>query len=155
MTNNDILRRLRYSFNFNDDKMIKLFKLGGLELSRSAVINFLKKDDQEDYAQLFDKELAIFLNGFIIERRGKNGDEIPKPEKRLNNNIILRKLKIALELKDTDVLEILLLVDMQVSKTELSALFRKADHPHYRKCKDQFLRNFLHGLQIKYHDFKM
>ena len=96
-----------------------------------------------------DVELASFLNGFIIEKRGKREGEQPVPEKRLNNNLILRKIKIALNLKDTDMLEYFDLVDFKISKHELSAFFRKPTQKQYRICKDQFLRNFMLGMQFK------
>jgi uncharacterized protein YehS (DUF1456 family) len=96
-----------------------------------------------------DRELAIFLNGLIIEKRGKKDGLQPEPESRLSNNSIFTKLKIALNLKAEDVLEILSLADFALSKHELSAFFRKPEHKHYRECQDQVLRNFLNGLQTK------
>jgi uncharacterized protein YehS (DUF1456 family) len=152
MTNNDILRRLRFTFDFNDSKMIDLFGLADYEVTRAQISNWLKKDDDPAYQKLYDQQLAIFLNGFINDKRGKKEGAQPLPEKRLNNNIIFRKLKIALNLKDDDILGILGLVDMRFSKHELSAFFRKPDQNQYRLCEDQILRNFLHGLQVKYHD---
>ena len=110
----------------------------------------MKKDDDEAFQALNDQKLAFFLNGMIVANRGKKDGEVPIVEKQLNNNIILRKLKIALELKDEDILDILDLVDMRISKHELSAFFRHPDHAHYRTCKDQILRNFLLGMQVKY-----
>jgi uncharacterized protein YehS (DUF1456 family) len=150
MTNNDILRLLRYTFDFNDSKMIDLFSLGGQQVTRSEICNWLKKEDDPDFAGLNDLQLAIFLNGFINERRGKRDGEQSLPEKRLNNNNILRKLKIALNLNDNDILEILALSDMRISKHELSAFFRKSDQRQYRQCNDQILRNFLQGIQKKF-----
>ena len=94
--------------------------------------------------------LATFLNGLIIDKRGKKDGPQPKPEKTLNNNIILRKLKIALHLTDTDMLDIFHLVDFEISRHEINAFFRKPGQSQYRLCKDQFLRNFLYGLQEKY-----
>ena len=64
----------------------------------------------------------------------------------LTNNDILKKLRVALNLKDDDIIKILKLADFEISKTELSAIFRKDDHPNYRPCGDQLLRNFLNGL---------
>jgi uncharacterized protein YehS (DUF1456 family) len=151
MTNNDILRRLRFTFNFNDTKMIELFGLAGQEVTRSQISDWLKKDDDPAYQKLNDNQLAIFLNGFINDKRGKKEGKQPVAERRLNNNIIFRKLKIALNLKDDDILEILKLVDLHISKHELSAFFRSPDQNQYRPCEDQILRNFLHGLQAKYH----
>ena len=150
MTNNSILRRIRFIFNFSDSKMIELFELAGKDVSRAEVSEWLKKDEDEAFQPINDHKLALFLNGLIILNRGKKEGIIPEAEKQLNNNIILRKLKIALELKDEDIIAILNLVDFRISKHELSAFFRHPDHTHYRLCKDQILRNFLLGVQVKY-----
>ncbi len=150
MTNNDVLRRVRYVFDFNDSKMIAVFKLADYQVTREQISDWLKKDDDPAYKSCSDIQLAIFLNGFIIEKRGKKDGPQPEPEKKLNNNIIFRKLKIALNLKNEDVLEMLGLADLRISKHELSAFFRRADHKHYRVCKDQILRNFIQGMQVKY-----
>ena len=66
----------------------------------------------------------------------------------LTNNDIFKKLRVALKLKDDDIIQILKLVDYEISKTELSAVFRNEDHPNYKNCGDQLLRNFLNGLVI-------
>jgi len=66
----------------------------------------------------------------------------------MSNNDILKKLRVALQLRDDQILEILKLVDFDISKSELSAFFRKEDHPNYKNCGDQVLRNFLNGLVI-------
>lgn len=150
MTNNDVLRRIRYIFDYGDDKMIGLFAQADYEVTRDQVSNWLKKEDQDDYQELGDFQLAAFLNGLINDRRGKKEGAQPTPEKKLTNNIIFRKLKIALDFKDDDILAILSLVDLRMSRHELSAFFRKVGHKHYRECKDQILRNFIKGLQIKF-----
>lgn len=152
MTNNDILRRIRYTFDFNDSKMIAIFALGDLPVSREQISAWLKKDDDPTFEACNDAQLAIFLNGLINDRRGKKEGAQPEPEQRLTNNIIFRKLKIALNLQADDILEILDLADVHISRHELSAFFRKQGHKHYRVCKDQILRNFLNGIQIKYRD---
>lgn len=150
MTNNDILRRLRYTFDFNDSKMIAVFGLANHQVTREQISAWLKKDDDPAYQECNDTLLAIFLNGLINDKRGKKEGPQPEPEKHLTNNIIFMKLKIALNLKAEDVLEVLGLVDFRISKHELSAFFRKPGHKHYRNCQDQILRNVLNGLQIKY-----
>ena len=150
MNNNDILRRIRYTFDFNDSKMMHLFELGGSEATREQISNWLKKDDDPDFQSLHDIKLATFLNGLINENRGKKEGEQPKPEKKLNNNLILRKLKIALNLKDEDIVAMLELSGMTISKHEISAFFRNPNQSQYRECKDQILRNLIQGLQIKY-----
>lgn len=152
MTNNDILRRIRYTFDYDDKKMMALFAQADLKVTREEISNWLKKDDDPDHQPCSDTQLAIFLNGLINDKRGKKDGPQPEPEKRLTNNIIFRKIRIALDLKDNDILEILALAPFALSKPELSALFRKAGHKHYRACKDQILRNFLKGLQHKYRE---
>jgi len=152
VTNNDILRRIRYTFDFNDSKMIKVFGLADYQVTREQISDWLKKEDDPTYQRCNDTQLAIFLNGLINDMRGKKEGVQPVPEKRLNNNIIFRKLKIALNLKDEDVLEIMELAHWRMSKPELSAFFRRPDHQHYRECQDQILRNFLNGMQLKYRD---
>jgi len=152
VTNNDILRRIRYTFDYDDSKMMALFALADLKVTREQVSNWLKKEADPDYQLCNDTYLAIFLNGLINDKRGKKDGPHPEPEKRLTNNIIFRKIRIALDLKDDDILEILALAPFALSKPELSALFRKAGHKHYRACKDQILRNFLKGLQHKYRE---
>ena len=150
MTNNDILRRVRYIFDFDDSKMISVFGLADFEVTREQVSAWLKKDDDPAFQECSDVQLASFLNGLIIDRRGKKAGAQPKPEQHLTNNIVFRKLKIGLDLKAEDVLEMLALSDMRISKHELSALFRKPGHKHFRECNDQILRNFLNGLRLKY-----
>ncbi len=148
MTNNDILRKLRYTFDITDDQMIKHFANAGKEVNRSEISNWMKKDDDPAYINLVDKNLSYFLNGFIIQRRGKKEGPLPLAESKINNNIILRKLKIALDLKDDEILELLSYADFRLSRHELSAFFRKPTQSKFRKCKDQVMRNFLHGVQI-------
>ena len=150
MKNNDVLRRVRYTFNFDDAKMIAIFGLGGLEVTRAQVSDWLKKEEDPDYRKCGDEQLATFLNGLIVEKRGKKDGPQPVPETTLNNNIVFRKLKIALNLQADDVLELVRQKDFQMSKHELSAFFRKPGHKHYRECKDQVLRYFMKGLQQKY-----
>ena len=150
MTNNDILRRIRYIFDFNDSKMIAIFALADHQVTREQISNWLKKDDDTAFQKCRDTQLSIFLNGLINDKRGKKEGSQPEPEKRLTNNIIFVKLRIALNLKAEDILEIMDLANLRISKHELSAFFRKPDHKHYRDCKGQILRNFLKGVQLKY-----
>lgn len=151
MNNNDVLRRLRYTFNYNDKQMIALFASAGLQVSREQVSQWLKKDDDTSFVNCMDSQLAYFLNGFINEKRGKKEGPNPVAEKRLSNNIILTKLKIALNLKAEELIELLETVNFRLNKPELSAFSRRTDHQHYRECKDQVLRNLLQAIDKKYH----
>ena len=150
MINNDILRRIRYTFNFNDSKMIAIFGLAEYQVTREQISAWLKKEDDPAYQECSDTQMAIFLDGLINDKRGKKEGSQPEPKKLLTNNIIFMKLKIALNLKAEDILKIMDLANLRISKHELSAFFRRPTHKHYRDCKDQILRNFLKGMQLKY-----
>jgi uncharacterized protein YehS (DUF1456 family) len=149
MTNNDILRRFRYLFNFSDSEVVELFKLADFNVEEEAVKNWLKKEDDPELVEMVDRELAAFLNGLINKKRGKRDGPQPEPEEFLSNNMILMKVKIALTLKSDDILDLFALVDRKISKPELSSFLRSADHNQYRPLMDQYLRNFLKALQIK------
>ncbi len=146
MDNNDVIRKIRYIFDYNDSKMIELFGLADLKVSRSDISNWLKPESDRAFVELTDNKLAVFLNGLIIEKRGEREGPQPVPEDRLNNNIILRKLKIALDLKTDDILKMFILIDKRISENELSAFFRNPKHRKYRVCNDQYLRNFLNSI---------
>lgn len=150
MTNNDILRRIRYIFDLSDSKMMAIFNSADYQVTRAQVSDWLKPEEDLEYKNCTDTQMAFFLNGFINQRRGKREGDQPKAEHTLNNNLIFKKLTIALNLKSDDVLEILELAGFKLGKHELSAFFRKPDNKHFRECKDQVLRNFLKGLQAKF-----
>jgi uncharacterized protein YehS (DUF1456 family) len=155
MTNNDVLRRLRYILNIKDTKIIKILALADYQVPLPRVVSWLKKDDDEDFTVCSDKDLLAFLDGLIIEKRGKKemppGKKAPvRTDQKLNNNLIFLKLKIAFNLKSEDVLDMMELAKFNISSSELSAFFRKKTHRHYRVCKDQILRKFVKGLQLKY-----
>ena len=116
MTNNDILRRVRYVLDLNDNKVIAIFKHVEYPVTREQISGWLKKEQDTDYKNCNDNQLAHFLNGLIIEKRGKREWPLPKAEKSLNNNLIFTKLKIAFNLKAEDVLAILELAYLRISK---------------------------------------
>ena len=151
MTNNACLRRLRYILDMDDSAMINIFSQAEQAITREAICNMLKKDEDPELEECTDRLFTSFLDGLIIKKRGKNDkkeDFTPKLQMQLTNNIIFKKLRIAFDLKAEDILSILSLADCQISKHELSAFFRKPKTRKFRQCKDQILRNFLSGLQI-------
>lgn len=149
MTTNDVLRRLRFILNLGDSQMIRVFALAEKTVTRAEVSDWLKQEEDEDFKVLEDRDLAIFLNGLIIDKRGLRDGKVPEPEQYLNNNDVLKKLKIAFQLKTDDILEIFKSTGKKVSPHELSAFLRKPTQPQYRELMDQYLRNFLSGLQIR------
>ncbi|MCO4761557.1 MAG: DUF1456 family protein [Myxococcales bacterium] len=150
MHNNDVLRKVRYALDLADIDMIDIFDQSEVTVTRAEVSEWLKADEDPDFVALTDPQLATFLNGLINANRGRKDGPLPVPEAQLTNNIVLRKLKIAMNLQADGMLEILALTDFQMSRHELSALFRKPGHKHFRPCQDQLLRNFLHGMALQY-----
>ncbi len=154
MINNDVLRRVRYALELKDQTMIDIFALSDVEMTRDELLPLLKKDNEADYVELDNKLLGKFLDGLIIYKRGKQEnqpEQIKNPEP-LTNNTILKKLRIALEFKEEDMLSTLKLADFELSKGELSSFFRQKSHKHYRECGDQILRNFLQGLTLRFRE---
>ena len=152
MINNDTLRSIRYALDMSDPKMVDIIKLAGHEIDRAAITNLLKKEDEDGYVECSDTIMKAFLDGLITYKRGKSDakpDQTQKSNVPLHNNDILKKLRIAFELKEDDLHEIMTLAEFSISRPELSALFRKEGHKNYRKCGDQVLRNFLKGLTIR------
>lgn len=163
MNNNDRLIRLRYALDFSNAEMVDIFKLGGVEVTKEEVIQLLtkpKEDEDENEVQLTctNQMLDSFLNGLIIYKRGKQD---PKPGKSQApaasimtnenvNNMLLKKVKIALALTSEDMLAILEDAGIIVSKSELSAVLRKEGHKNYKPCLDRYARNFLKGLASRY-----
>ena len=170
MENNDILIRLRYALDIKDTDMVEIFKLGGIEVTKEEVLKMLTKsndsyDDEADNSgdiagseeniKCNNRMLESFLNGFIIFKRGKQEPKPGQPTKPVRsnesvNNILLKKVKIALALTSEDMLDILEEAGVMITKGELSAVLRKEGHRNYKECGDRYARNFLKGLAIKY-----
>jgi uncharacterized protein YehS (DUF1456 family) len=151
MINNDVLRSIRYMLDLSDIRVIEIAQLAdaGLVLAKDEVQAYLKKEDAPGFRACSDSVLAHFLDGLVIHLRGTIPGQAPRPvEKRISNNIVLKKLRVAFELKDADMHQIFEDAGFPVSKPELSALFRQQDHRNYRPCGDQMLRNFLKGLTL-------
>lgn len=152
MTNNDILRRVRYAMDISDPAMVGIFGLAGHAIEQSLLNGLLKKEDDPGYIDCSNNLICLFLDGLIILKRGKKESapvQTVKTDAVLTNNTILKKLRIALELKEDDMIAIMKLVNTVISKSELTALFRNKGHKNYKECGDQFLRNFIKGLTIR------
>ena len=152
MINNDVLRSVRFMLDLADATIISIAKLPdpAFELGADEVAAFLKREGEDGFVECPDLVLAHFLDGLVIHYRGVNPDLPPRPvDKRLTNNLVLKKLRVAFELKDDDMHQAFQDAGHPVSKPELSAFFRQPGHKNYRACGDQLLRNFLKGLTMR------
>lgn len=152
MLHNDILRAIRYMLDLGDARVVELVKLADPDylLEKADVQAMLLRPEDPGYQTCSTAVLARFLDGLIVFRRGRDDAQPPRPpEKRITNNVVLKKLRVAFELKDQDMHAIFASVGLPVSKPELSALFRQPEHKNFRACGDQMLRNFLRGLTLR------
>lgn len=152
MITNDVLRSVRYMLDLSDAHVAELVQLAdpSVVLDRDQVQAFLRKDEEPGYKPLDARLLALFLDGLVIHFRGRREDApVRAPETRLSNNEILKKLRVAFELKDIDIGQAFADAGHPVSRPEVSALFRQRTHPNYRPCRDQLLRYFLRGLTLR------
>lgn len=152
MINNDVLRSLRYMLDLGDTHVAGFVQLADptVDLDRETVRGFLLKEDEPGFVPVDDRMLGLFLDGLVIHFRGRQEGVPPRPpEKRVNNNAVLKKLRVAFELKDVDMLQVFELAGCPVSKPELTALFRQPGHKNFRLCGDQLLRYFLRGLTLR------
>ncbi len=153
MINNDVLRSIRYMFDFSDHKIEAITQLsdGAPVLDKTELQAYLKREGEDGFGQCPDIVLAHFLDGLVVHFRGKDPERpAPPVESRITNNLVLKKLRVACELKDGDMHAIFSAAGFPVSKPELSALFRQPGHKNYRPCGDQMVRNFLKGLTLRY-----
>lgn len=151
MNYNDVLKRLRYALRLSDGDMLELLALGGRPTAAPALAAWFRKEEEPGYAECDMASLSALLDGLVVKRRGPReaapGVAPVQPRvELLDNNLVLKKLRVALELREEDLMAIMRHAGVEVSKGELSALFRRRDQKNYKPCLDQFLRNFLAGL---------
>ncbi|HEX5756913.1 MAG TPA: DUF1456 family protein [Arenimonas sp.] len=152
MLNNDILRSIRYMLDLSDQKVVEIVQLAKADfpLDKSEIPDLVRKEGEEGFVECSMPVLAHFLDGLVVYRRGRDDSRPPRPvETHVSNNVVLKKLRVAFELKDVDLHAIFENAGFPVSKPEMSAFFRDRNHKHYRQCGDQLLRNFLRGLTMR------
>lgn len=154
MRNNNVLRELGWALDIKPEEMVEIFKKSNYNVDVLKINNMFKKDKEEGFFNLNDNLMTLFLDGFIIHKRGENpkkaeGVVAEKKEKRLSNNDILKKLKIALNLHSEQVSEIMELAGNPVTKLELNAVFRNKENKNFKECNEKYVKKFLEGLKIK------
>jgi len=152
MKNNDVLRSIRHILNISDTAILDIFRLALHKMDQTTASGLFKDEGEAGFMECTNNLLLLFLDGLITYRRGKSEGR-PADTKGilppLTNNVIFKKLRIAFDLKEDDLIELLSLADFDVSKNEVSAIFRKSGHKHYRECSDDFLMAFLVGLTFR------
>ena len=129
MLSNDILRSLRYTLKVNNNDMVRILALSAMESTAASFDTWTTKEDEEGFVRCPDIILSGFLNGLIYDKRGKD-DSAPELalERRVNNNTVLKKLRIAFSLKTDDIQAIMSEQKYRVSVPEITAMMRSPDH---------------------------
>jgi uncharacterized protein YehS (DUF1456 family) len=132
--------------SITEAKMIEIAALGSASVTTDEMSAYLKREDEEGFIECPQNVMGRFLNGLIYFKRGRDETKPVLQPELPTNNVVLKKLRVAFELRDDDIIAILQSVDFRISKPEVNALFRREDHANFRACGDQLLRNFLKGL---------
>ena len=149
MINNDVLRRLKYALDLKNSVIVEILSLSDIACDQGKLDAWLKKEEESGFFLMPNEMMRAFLDGLIVFKRGPS-DKPPQPMVgELTNNDVLKKIRIALNMQEADMIYTMGLAGLNVSKHELNALFRRPDHRNYKVCGDQFLRNFLLGLAKK------
>ena len=150
MTPNDVLRSLRHMLKIDNAKVVEICNLGAYLVKKNEIIDYLRSEEDPEFVACPDELVAYFLDGLIYQKRGKDENR-PRPpiEVPITNNLVIKKLKVAFELREEDMLQLLQTPSFKFGKSELSAIMRKRDHSNYRECGDQALRYFLKGLTTR------
>lgn len=151
MRTNDIFRKLNQCLQLDAVQIQQLFALADMELSEKDIANLLKTDYQPGFSAMPDYILLTFLNKLIEQRRGKKADaepELVEKHSKVSNNDVLKKLRIAFNLHEQQVRDALKLATIELTKSDLAALFRKPGHVHFKACDDDLVLDFIEGLGL-------
>ncbi|HEY9189784.1 MAG TPA: DUF1456 family protein [Sulfurovum sp.] len=152
ISTNEILYRIKKALNLTNEEMIEAYRLEGYTMEMSRLDALLKRRLDKGFQLCSYEELGVFLDGLVTLKRGpspKKNEEAEDIE--LTNNLILKKLRIALELKEPEIEIIFGLADVALTKQQLASLFRKEGHKNFKKCSDELLMAFLEGLDEFYY----
>ena len=150
---NDILFRIKTALSLENKSIHEAYALVEYEMSQERLENILKKRQDTGYEDATYEELGLFLDGLVLLKRGvsstpRDEDEIVA----LSNNLILKKLRVALELKEPELVILFALAEITITKRQIGSLFRKEGGKNFKPCSDELLLAFLEGLDEFYYD---
>jgi len=142
-----MLFRIQKALNLSQNEMIEAYKLAEYNIEVSHLENLLKKHQDKGYEVCSYEELGVFLDGLVTLKRGENPNKSKNNKVvSLTNNLILKKLRVALEMKEPEIEIVFGLAEVELSKQQLASLFRKETHKNFKPCSDELLMSFLEGL---------
>jgi len=147
---NEILYKTTKALDLNNKKIIEIYSMGNYNMLPLHLENLLKKSQDDGFEICSYEELGTFIDALIIFKRGKSSKKRDDEVIELTNNLILKKLRIALELKESEIEIIFGLADIELTKQQLSSLFRNENNKNFKLCSDELLISFLDGLNEFY-----
>jgi len=150
---NDILFKLKTALSIDNESLIKAYALAEYEMKEERLNSILKRRQDKGYEDATYEELGVFLDGLVLLKRGPsdkvaNDDEVVA----LTNNLILKKVRVAMELKEPELVILFALAEVSLTKRQIGSLFRKEGGKNFKECSDELLIKFLEGLDEFYYD---
>lgn len=152
MKTNKILNKIVEILSLNSEAIQVIFKLENHPIEIVEIQNMFIDENKDEFTSCSYNELGMFLDGLITSKRGASTSSKKDEIIELSNNVILKKLRIALELKSSELVILFALVDVDLKIHEVNALFRKEGTKNYKVCNDELLYLFLEGLDEFYYD---
>lgn len=158
ISTNEILYRIQKALNLSQEDMLKAYELENYTMTATHMEDLLKRRQQKGFMLCSYEELGVFLDGLVTLKRGPSPKKSESNEKaesdevvELTNNLILKKLRIALELKEAQTEIIFGLAEIELTKQQLASLFRKEGHKNFKPCSSDLLMAFIEGLDEFYY----
>lgn len=153
MQTNDILFKLKTALSLENEQIIEAYKLANFEMTEARLVSIMKRRQDKGFEQATFEELGVFLDGLVLLKRGPsdkvaNEDDVVE----LTNNLILKKVRVAMELKEPELVILFALAEVELTKRQIGSLFRKEGTKNFKACSDELLNTFLVGLDEFYYD---
>ena len=152
MKNSQIIQAIKEALNLNRAQILHIYELEEFPMSKERLDAILKNSSKKGSVNATYEELGVFLDGLIKYKRGLPKESSTPQDVVLDNNLILKKLRAALNLKEYELALIFELADYNISRSAIKDMFRSSNHPKLKECSNKTLQAFLEGLNEFYYD---
>jgi len=150
---NDILYKIKKALSLENSQLIEAYKLADYEMKEERLEAILKRRLDKGYEEATYEELGVFLDGLVLLKRGPSDKVADENEAvALTNNLILKKIRVAMNLKEPELVILFALAEVELTKRQIGSLFRKEGGKNFKVCSDELLEAFLEGLDEFYYD---
>ena len=147
-----VIQSLKEALNLNRKQILHIYSLENFIMDSKRLDDILKNPNKKSAKEATYEELGVFLDGLFQYKRGEKPTIPQDIEVELDNNLILKKIRSALNLKEYEIAIIFELADFKISKSQIKDIFRSNNHPKLKYCDDKTLKAFLEGLNEFYYD---